>query len=367
MKALFTLALLFIACLSYSQQQLLDSVEYIYWGDYTDGTIRKAKLDGSDIDTIVDDDSKIRRIRLDRRDRKIYWASGYYGAIRSANYDGSDISTVLQTSLDIDLIEVDQKNKKIYFTEDYTGTIKRCNTDGTELETIITGTGLVLGMAIDTVRDILFYGDYTNKKIFRAKPDGNDITEIFSTDKQIFDLYIDIKQMYIYFNNRTTNAIHRIFYDGSGFTDIIQVCTNNCVISSLAVSVEYNFLFWVERENDRIARATTNGEDRINIIHIPGSNFSGMDIGKEYLTPVKIDENKLEQIKIYPNPCSSQFFVDAEINSEVSIYNLSGQKLKTSKLTNYNSIDVGELPAGIYFVEVKNENDVFKQKIQVAK
>ena len=71
MKALFTLALLFIACLSYSQQQLLDSVEYIYWGDYTDGTIRKAKLDGSYIATIVDFDSKIRRIRLDRRDRKI--------------------------------------------------------------------------------------------------------------------------------------------------------------------------------------------------------------------------------------------------------------------------------------------------------
>ena len=109
MKALFTLALLFIACLSYSQQQLLDSVEYIYWGDYTDGTIRKAKLDGSDIDTIVDDDSKIRRIRLDRRDRKIYWASGLYAAIRSANYDGTEVTTVLPTSNQIGVIEVDQK------------------------------------------------------------------------------------------------------------------------------------------------------------------------------------------------------------------------------------------------------------------
>ncbi|HQB22647.1 MAG TPA: T9SS type A sorting domain-containing protein, partial [Bacteroidales bacterium] len=275
--------------------------------------------------------------------------------------------TVLQTSLDIDLIEVDQKNKKIYFTEDYTGTIKRCNTDGTELETIITGTGLVLGMALDTVRDILFYGDYDNKKIFKAKPDGTSIVEIYSTDKQIFDLYIDIKRMYVYFNNRTNNSIHRIFYDGSDFTDIIQVCTNNCVISSLAVSVECNFLFWVERENDLIARATTNGEDKMNIIYIPGSNFSGMDIGKEYLSPVKVDENKLKQIKLYPNPCSNQFFVDGEINSEVSIYNLYGQKLKTSKLTYSKSIDVDELPAGIYFVEVKNENDVFKQKIQVAK
>ncbi|MFY9590784.1 MAG: T9SS type A sorting domain-containing protein, partial [Bacteroidales bacterium] len=180
-------------------------------------------------------------------------------------------------------------------------------------------------------------------------------------------LYIDVKRNYVYFNNRTNNSIQRIDYYGNGLTDIIQCCSNNCVVGSLAVSVEYNFLFWIERENGILARSNANGEDRTDIIYVPGSNFSGMDIGKEYLTPVKIDENKLEQIKIYPNPCSSQFFVDAEINSEVSIYNLSGQKLKTSKLTNYNSIDVGELPAGIYFVEVKNENDVFKQKIQVAK
>jgi hypothetical protein len=156
MRTLFLSLFIIVSCSAFSQP-MLDSVEYIYWGDHSGGTINKAKLDGSDVQTLVSGDYQIRRVRLDRKNRKIYWASGLYAAIRSANYDGTEVTTVLPTSNQIGVIEVDQKNKRLYFTEDNSGMIKRCKIDGTSLETIVTGTGLVLGMAVDTLHDILFW------------------------------------------------------------------------------------------------------------------------------------------------------------------------------------------------------------------
>lgn len=70
--------------------------------------------------------------------------------------------------------------------------------------------------------------------------------------------------------------------------------------------------------------------------------------------------NLLNYIKIYPNPTSERINIDTQNSvEEVRIYTVSGQLkiVEKNKLT----IDISELPAGIYLVNVKLKNGKTQQ------
>jgi hypothetical protein len=71
-----------------------------------------------------------------------------------------------------------------------------------------------------------------------------------------------------------------------------------------------------------------------------------------------------KEVEIYPNPAKTILFIKTEDNSlsQYQIYNSIGQVLKQGKLTE-KSIDVSDLPKGIYFIQlnVKNEQ-IFNSK-----
>ena len=107
MRTLFLSLFIIVSCSAFSQP-MLDSVEYIYWGDHSGGTINKAKLDGSDVQTLVSGDYQIRRVRLDRKNRKIYWAMDFMQLFVLQTMMVLKL-LVLPTSNQIGVIEVDQK------------------------------------------------------------------------------------------------------------------------------------------------------------------------------------------------------------------------------------------------------------------
>lgn len=71
-----------------------------------------------------------------------------------------------------------------------------------------------------------------------------------------------------------------------------------------------------------------------------------------------IDESKNASFEVSPNPVSNGSFtlvLDAATPSEVLIYNLNGQLVLSQLIDNQNnSICVGSLNSGVYFIEVKN-------------
>lgn len=75
------------------------------------------------------------------------------------------------------------------------------------------------------------------------------------------------------------------------------------------------------------------------------------------------NENNIFDFEMYPNPTSNVLKVNMLDNRKVSfaIYNVMGQQLKTSILTN-SEINVSDLPSGIYLLEVNDGQKSISKK-----
>jgi hypothetical protein len=76
-------------------------------------------------------------------------------------------------------------------------------------------------------------------------------------------------------------------------------------------------------------------------------------------------------ISIYPNPVTNQINIqfDASMTSAkqdvvVDIRNELGQSVKKPLIMNKNEmiIDVADLPGGVYFIQIKNENNTVNKR-----
>jgi len=69
-----------------------------------------------------------------------------------------------------------------------------------------------------------------------------------------------------------------------------------------------------------------------------------------------------EKIQFYPNPCHDQLNIITETNlpTEIIISNLLGQKINEIHLQKNISIDVSQLPKGVYFIFVSQNNMVIE-------
>lgn len=74
-----------------------------------------------------------------------------------------------------------------------------------------------------------------------------------------------------------------------------------------------------------------------------------------------IEENISEDVTIYPNPTSSKLTIQSDEQIEViSITDFSGKVIETNCTT--NSIDVSDLPNGIYFLRLQTVNGVSSKR-----
>ncbi len=71
------------------------------------------------------------------------------------------------------------------------------------------------------------------------------------------------------------------------------------------------------------------------------------------------------KIYVYPNPSKGFFNIESRNkNGEIGIYNLVGQKIYSSKITNYiTEINLSQLPSGIYMIVVQSNNIVLSEKL----
>ena len=179
----------------------------VYWPDdvYNFGgsgdrgdKIRRANLDGSNIETLVLTENRISDIILDSTEGKMYWADtknfpNNEHKIRRANLDGSNIETLF-TVLDNYLhgLALDVDGGKIYWTEIFVSSfgnyskIQRANLDGSSIETLvkINNTPGLSDLALDLSGGKIYWADADEGKIQRANLDGSNIETLFTTEKR---------------------------------------------------------------------------------------------------------------------------------------------------------------------------------------
>ena len=136
-----------------------------------------------------------------------------------------------------------------------------------------------------------------------------------------------------------------------------------------------------ETTDDLLAYYTCNGSPGDTILYDDSGgenhavlNFGHYDLTYAFVTPddliinpprvETVDEKKLENVSIYPNPVKDILnFKGIDVtNSEVKIFNLMGQLVEESIVQN-SSFDITNLNSGIYIIEINKDNQKFYTKI----
>jgi hypothetical protein len=123
----------------------------MYWADEDWGTIHRANLDGSGVETVLGGLDDPIGIALDVPAGKMYWTEEGSESIRRANLDGSGVEHLVSGLDDPMGIALDLVDGKMYWTDEGTETVGRANLDGSGAETLVTGLDDPVGIAAGRV------------------------------------------------------------------------------------------------------------------------------------------------------------------------------------------------------------------------
>ena len=283
--------------------------EKLYWAEKTGsrtGRIRRANLDGTNMQLVRNLKSVPRGIAIDAVNANFYLANSW-GKIQRLNFDGSGFKPNLITDLKAPkYLALDIKRGKVYWTEKTsrrTGKIQRANLDGTSIELIKNLTSIPRGLAIDSV----------NGKIYLANSWGK---------------------------------VQRLNLNGSNFQP--NLITGLKSPREITVDVVGSKLYWTERGS--IRRAGLKGENIQDIatgLRVPGGialsvSSAHTTIAAAPATTVLSQQTSL--LANYPNPFNPETWIPYQLSesSEVTlhIYAVDGTLIRTSTL--------GHQPAGMY-------------------
>ena len=111
-------------------------------------------------------------------------------------------------------------------------------------------------------------------------------------------------------------------------------------------------------------KAHTDTLGVVNHINYSASYYFVDDVSLVDCTDAGVQElSDVNEINIYPNPTTSLFTIHSEGMKikEIKITNTLGQQIKT--IHNTETIDISNLPNGIYFAEIKTEKGITCKKI----
>jgi len=237
--------------------------------------------------------------------RKIYWSE--WQSIRRANLDGTNVEDVI---IDLSLpssITLDFQNKKLFWIEDGVAKFKnitlgyrkimRANADGTNIEEIIGGYTIPpeggsissecvgggcktwikpegqekveidpeelfhpICLAVDNNREHIYWFDLRNSKFQRANLDGSRVKDIHEIRGfGAYDIKLDLERGKLYWVKTADRAITRMNLDGTIIEDVIFRW--NTTITSIGLDVDARQIYWTSINKGIIHRSFFNGDN----------------------------------------------------------------------------------------------------------
>ena len=198
----------------------------LYWGEKTGkqkGRIRRANLDGTNVQLVKALTSVPVDIALDTAGQKLYLINAW-GKVQRMNFDGSNFQSNLVTNLEApDHLALDVTGGKIYWTEQTsktTGRIRRANLNGSNMELVKSLTSVPQGLDIDTVNGRLYltnaWGKIQHLNFNGANYRSNFITDLESPD----DLVVDAPSGKVYWTEMS-GSIRWADLNGENIADLV--------------------------------------------------------------------------------------------------------------------------------------------------
>ncbi len=231
---------------SWPQDIAVDSNDKkIYWADSDTRKIQRSNLDGTNIEDLVTEGlQNPQRIALDPIAGKIYWADR--GMIRRADLDGKNVEESVLDLGFVSAMAVDPVAGKLYWTEWDIEKVHRANLDGTNVEAIFTtGVKRILGIAIDTEQQKIYWTNWQfPPKIQRANLDGTDVEVLITTELSPKGIALDTSEQKIYWTNSEGGKVQRSNFDGSNIEDL--VIDGLCWPSGIALDTDGGKMYWTD-------------------------------------------------------------------------------------------------------------------------
>jgi hypothetical protein len=188
--------------------------DYIYWTENYTTSVRRANLDGSNVETIyrappISPAPFPASLTIDPVGRRVYWSSQMVGQIRSANLDGSDerlfSSPIVQNPY---AVEVDPIGGHLYWTEYFAKQVWRSDLDGSDSTLLFQDSGVsptLFGLALDHDERKMYWTNNERKVVRRANFDGSNVETIItgSSQSKYTDIEIDpISRQLLFIDDR---------------------------------------------------------------------------------------------------------------------------------------------------------------------
>jgi hypothetical protein len=134
----------------------------VYWANNSNGTIQRANLDGSGVETLVQGLGAPHAVSLDLVDGKLYWSDFSPGDIGRANLDGSGQEILVRNLNNPSPVTVDVADGLMYWGDlgpgFSNGDIRRANLDGSGQQILLTGLpGPGISLDLGTPGTAVFY------------------------------------------------------------------------------------------------------------------------------------------------------------------------------------------------------------------
>ena len=268
----------------------------MYWTTTVNGEIRRANLDGSNIETLLTGLGELSGLALDVSGGKMYVIEGDRDEdhkIRCANLDGSNIETLLTGAWWG--LALDVSGGKMYgiegnFEEGYK--IRCANLDGSN-ETLIEALPLNStppdNLALDAAGGKMYWPTLRGGAILRANLDGSNIEALPMDLLAPRSLALDVSGGKMYWvddgvladdgeDDVLGNMILRANLDGSNIEIVLMLREGEeSVPNNIALDVSGNKIYWIDQATDEIFRANLDGSNAITLKGDGG--IFGSDLG----------------------------------------------------------------------------------------
>ncbi|RKU34939.1 hypothetical protein C6496_18580, partial [Candidatus Poribacteria bacterium] len=237
----------------------------IYWIDTAAGTLHR--LIGNEVENLAPSVQNATSLAIDMTGGKLYWAekiSNTRGKIRRANLNGTNVQLVKRlTSVPLS-ITLDTLNRKIYLTNAW-GKVQRLSIDGSNFQpNLITGLQAPNHLALDATRGKIYWTEQTSDrtaKIRRANLDGSNVQLVKDLTSVPRGIALDTTNRKIYLTN-ASGKVQRMNLNGSSFKP--NLITSLESPEGTAVDAVSRKLYWTEKGG--IRRANLNGKNIKNIV-----------------------------------------------------------------------------------------------------
>ncbi len=348
----------------------------IYWISMETGTLHR--LIDAKVENLVPSVQNATALAIDEVSRKLYWTektSHRTGRIRRASLDGSNVQLVKELTSVPHGIAIDTANSKLYLTNSW-GKVQRLNFDGSNFEnSLITGLNSPKYIAPDVEGGKVYWTENPGI-IQRANLNGSNIETLATNLGDVSGIFVVGNKVYLSEKTgKRAGKISRSNLNGSNLETLITF--NSSIPLGIAVNTEENKLYWTSSTGN-IQCANINGENIQNVIanlSTPGYVVVAASIADRTPVTVKqfadVDEDgKVDQNDLLlvinsigqSNPADSRLDVDGDGNVTIADLILVAEAFENTSnaaapmsRSQVISIDRGTLESLILALQTKSD------------